>query len=257
MGLTSGFTTTKVLKIMGIEGWDKIKRSTIITAVLFPGTIFTFVFVLNFFLWGSKSSSAIPFPTLAGLVALIIGISIPLCFIGSYFANRQPAIKPPVTINPFPRYIPNQVWYMRPLPSMLIGGILPFGAVFIELYFILSSIWQQWYYYLFGFLFIVFVILIITCAEISIVMCYFQLCSDEYHWWWRSYGTAGATGLYTFLYSIFYLITKSEIQGFTSAVLFIGYSLLMSFCVTVFTGSIGFVSCYFFIRKIYSKIHLD
>jgi hypothetical protein len=30
-------------------------------------------------------------------------------------------------------------------------------------------------YYIFGFLFLVFVILIITCAEITIVMCYFQV----------------------------------------------------------------------------------
>ena len=29
-------------------------------------------------------------------------------------------------------------------------------------------------------------ILIVTCAEIAIVMCYFQLCSEDYHWWWRS-----------------------------------------------------------------------
>ncbi len=29
-------------------------------------------------------------------------------------------------------------------------------------------------------------ILVVTCAEIAIVMCYFQLCSEDYHWWWRS-----------------------------------------------------------------------
>lgn len=36
--------------------------------------------------------------------------------------------------------------------------------------------WQ--FYYLFGFLGLVFLILIITCAEITIVLCYFQLCSE-------------------------------------------------------------------------------
>ena len=39
------------------------------------------------------------------------------------------------------------------------------------------------FYYLFGFLFVVFIILIITCAEITIVLCYFQLCSEDYNWW--------------------------------------------------------------------------
>jgi Endomembrane protein 70 len=67
--------------------------------------------------------------------------------------------------------------------SVLIGGILPFGAVFIELFFILTSMWLHQFYYLFGFLCLVFIILIITCAEITIVLCYFQLCSEDYHWW--------------------------------------------------------------------------
>lgn len=67
---------------------------------------------------------------------------------------------------------------MNPFFSVMMGGILPFGAVFIELFFILSSVWSHQFYYLFSFLFLVFLILVITCAEISIVMCYFQLCSE-------------------------------------------------------------------------------
>jgi len=47
----------------------------------------------------------------------------------------------PVRTNMIPRQIPDQSWYMQSLFSVLIGGILPFGAVFIELFFILSSVW--------------------------------------------------------------------------------------------------------------------
>lgn len=39
-------------------------------------------------------------------------------------------------------------------------GVLPFGAMFIELFFIFSAIWENQYYYLFGFLFLVFIIII-------------------------------------------------------------------------------------------------
>lgn len=41
------------------------------------------------------------------------------------------------------------------------------------------------FYYLFGFLALVFIILMITCTEITIVLCYFQLCSEDYNWWGR------------------------------------------------------------------------
>ena len=64
---------------------------------------------------------------------------------------------------------------------MAIGGILPFGAIFIELMFIMKSVWaQSTFYYMFGFLFLVILILIITSAEISIVITYFLLCSEDY-----------------------------------------------------------------------------
>ena len=137
------------------------------------------------------------------------------------------------------------------------GGILPFGAVFIELFFIFSSMWQHQIYYMFGFLFMVFIILAVTCAEISIVMCYFQLCSEDYHWWWRSYLTSGAPSLYMFFYAIFYFFTKLEITSIVSALLYFGYSVILSILFFVLTGSIGFYSCYYFVFKIYSVVKVD
>ena len=41
-----------------------------------------------------------------------------------------------------------------------------------------QAIWENQFYYLFGFLFLVYVILIISCSQISIVMVYFQLCGE-------------------------------------------------------------------------------
>ena len=45
---------------------------------------------------------------------------------------------------------------------------------------VLTMLYQL--YFVFGFLFIVLVILVVTCAEITIVMCYFQLCNEDYRW---------------------------------------------------------------------------
>merc|ERR1712124_223934 len=105
---------------------------------------------------------------------------------------------PPVKTNMVPRVIPSQAWYLNLLFTMLIGGIPPFGAVFIELFFIMSSVWLQRFYYVFGFLALVMLILLVTCAEIAIVLAYFQLCNEDYHWWWRSFLNSGAAGLYLF-----------------------------------------------------------
>ena len=97
------------------------------------------------------------------------------------------------------------------------GGILPFGCIFIQLFFILNSIWygcvrkslpvaltsqsrntysmmlciclsvfcvcvwsfrSHQMYYMFGFLFLVFIILLITCSEATVLLCYFHLCAE-------------------------------------------------------------------------------
>lgn len=56
--------------------------------------------------------------------------------------------------------------------SCIIGGLLPFGAFFIELQFLMMSIWKHTFYYLFGFMFVVFIIVMVMCAEISILFTY-------------------------------------------------------------------------------------
>ncbi|GAV83213.1 EMP70 domain-containing protein [Cephalotus follicularis] len=254
MGLFAGYSSARLYKMFKGTEWKKI---TLKTAFMFPATIFAIFFVLNALIWGEKSSGAVPFGTMFALVLLWFGISVPLVFVGSYVGFRKPAIEDPVKTNKIPRQIPEQAWYMNPTFSILIGGILPFGAVFIELFFILTSIWLHQFYYIFGFLFIVFLILLVTCAEITIVLCYFQLCSEDYLWWWRSYLTSGSSALYLFLYAAFYFFTKLEITKPVSGVLYFGYMLIVSYAFFVLTGTIGFYACFWFTRLIYSSVKID
>jgi transmembrane 9 superfamily protein 2/4 len=254
MGVFAGYFSTRCYKLFKGVHW---KKTTIVTALAFPGVIFVIFFILDMCEVAVKSSGAVSAGTFFSLIALWACISVPLVFAGSYFAFRKPLAQDPVRTNQIPRQVPEQVWYMSPLLSILMGGILPFGAVFIELFFILSSLWENQLYYIFGFLFIVFVILVITCAEITVVMCYFQLCAEDYHWWWRSFLTSGASALYLFLYSIFYFVTTLELDLFISKLLYFGYTTIMSIAFFVLTGTIGFYACLFFVRKIYSSIHVD
>jgi transmembrane 9 superfamily protein 2/4 len=254
MGVLAGYASARLYKLFKGSDWKNI---TLRTAFTFPGVVFAIFFVLNALIWGEKSSGAVPFTTMFALVLLWFGISVPLVFVGSYIGFKKPALEDPVKTNKIPRQIPEQAWYMNPLFSILIGGILPFGAVFIELFFILTSIWLHQFYYIFGFLFLVFIILIVTCAEISIVLCYFQLCSEDYLWWWRSYLTSGSSALYLFLYATFYFFTKLEITKLVSGILYFGYMLIASYAFFVLTGTIGFFACFLFTRLIYSSVKID
>ncbi|KAH7284309.1 hypothetical protein KP509_34G048200 [Ceratopteris richardii] len=254
MGILAGYSSSRLFKMFKCTEW---KQNTIRTAFMFPGVIFCMFFFLNFLIWGEKSSGAVPFGTMFVLIFLWFGISVPLVFIGSYFGFKKPPLEDPVHTNKIPRQIPEQPWYMHSFFTVLIGGILPFGAVFIELFFILTSIWLQQFYYIFGFLFIVFLILVITCAEITIVLCYFQLCSEDYRWWWRSYFTSGFSAFYLFLYAAFYFFTKLEITKVVSGILYFSYMIIISYGFFVLTGTIGFYACFWFVRTIYASVKFD
>ena len=112
------------------------------------------------------------------------------------------------------------------------------------------------YYYVFGFLLVVFAILVITCAEISIVLNYFSLCSEDYRWWWKSLLTAGSTAIYVFLYSTVYF---SRLQGtlLVTYALYFGYMGVISLGVFLLTGAVGFGSCLYFNYMIYKSVRVD
>merc|ERR1712032_164660 len=140
--------------------------------------------------------------------------------------------------------------------TIFIGGILPFGACFVELYYILASVWMDYYYYVFGFLLLVFAILIITCAEITVLFTYFQLCSEDYHWWWRSFANAGSTAIYVFLYSFVYF-KQLQANSFATYVLYFGCMGLSSFALLLMSGFIGVMSSLWFNKTIFSSIKID
>ncbi|KAH9363566.1 hypothetical protein HPB48_005901 [Haemaphysalis longicornis] len=253
LGTPAGFMSAVVYKACGGGKW---KLNVILTSLVCPGAVFFIFFVLNLLLWANESSAAIPFTTLIVLLVLWFGVSLPLTFVGAYFGFKRPAIAYPVRTNQIPRQIPPRTCYMQPLPLILGGGLLPFACMFIQLFFILNSIWSSQTYCMFGLLFLVFLILMVTCSETSILLCYFQLCVEDHRWWWRSFLTSGSSALYLFFYCVRYFYQLS-LTGAASTVLYFGYSAIIVILVFLLTGTAGFLSCFWFVRVIYGVVKVD
>ncbi|MBA0617836.1 hypothetical protein Godav_027253 [Gossypium davidsonii] len=203
-----------------------------------------------------KSTGAIPISLYFVLLSLWFCISVPLTLIGGFIGTRAEAIQYPVRTNQIPREIP-----ARKYPSWLLvlgAGTLPFGTLFIELFFILSSIWLGRFYYVFGFLLIVLLLLIIVCAEVSVVLTYMHLCVEDWRWWWKAFFASGSVSLYVFLYSINYLVFDLQsLSGPVSAILYLGYSMIMAIAIMLSTGTIGFITSFYFVHYLFSSVKID
>jgi transmembrane 9 superfamily protein 2/4 len=254
MGAFAGYHASRTYKMFRGAEW---KLCTCMTAFAFPGFVFAVFMLIDTALLIEGSSGAIPFSTFITLVVLWLGVSTPLVFIGSHFGFKKDEVVHPVRTNTIPRQVPPQPWYMHPALTVTFGGILPFGAVSVELFFIMSALWLHQIYYIFGFLFLVMIILVATCAEITILMCYFQLCNEDYRWWWRAFLSSGSCAGYIFCYSVWYYITELNIDGFVPTCLYFGYMSLITITFFLLTGSIGYQSCFWFITKIYGSIKVD
>lgn len=273
-GSFSGYFSARVYKTFGGSNW---KHNAIVTATLFPGLLFATIFILNLFVWAQASSTAIPLGTLFGLVALWLLIQLPLVYAGSWWGFlRAGAYSHPIKATTVPRQIPLQAWYTRSLQAVLLAGLLPFAVIFIELLFVFRSVWQDksGYYYVFGFLAVVSAVLIVAVMETTIIAVYIQLCAEvsseialsclqmtdiaqNYHWWWQSFFVGGSSAAWIFLYCIYYHINHLHIQGVLSTLLFFVYSFLACLVYGLLTGTIGFLTAYAFVRRIYGAIKVD
>ncbi|KAJ5884703.1 Sodium:alanine symporter [Penicillium taxi] len=256
-GLFSGYFSGRLYKTFSGTSW---RKNTLITALLFPGLTFFLMLILNLFVWAQASSTAMPFSTLIGLLALWLLIQVPLVYIGSWFGYvRASPWEHPLKTNAIPRQIPIQPWYLRSPTGPLLTGLIPFAVLFIELLFVFKNLWQDktGYYYVFGFLSAVSAVLMVTVIEVTVIATYSQLCAENYHWWWYSFLTGGSSAFWIFIYCIWYYIFKLHVTGFVSSLLFFSYSFLSCAVYGLLTGTVGFLTAYAFVRRVYGAIKVD
>jgi len=235
--------------------WIKVM---ILTSSIFPGTCSLLAFLLNFIALGYSSLASIPFGTMVALFSMWLFLVVPLTLFGTV-VGRNWSGRPnnPCRINPVPRQVPQKRWYLRTPVTILLGGLLPFGSIFIENYFIFTSFWHYKYYYVYGFMLLVYLMLSVMSICVTIVSTYFLLNSEDYRWQWPSFLSSASTALYVFLYSFYYFVYRTKMTGLLQITFYFGYTFMFCFGLGILCGSIGFIGTSIFVRHIYQYVKID
>lgn len=253
--IISGFWSGSTYSKNAGRRWRTV---TILTATLFPGVVSLVAFTLNWLALAYNSLIAIPFLTMIVVALLWMFVSVPLVFVGMLLGRKLNGKQQnPCRVNPIPRVIVSQPWYRSRGMFVLLGGILPFGSIFIEMYFIFTSFWNYKFYYVYGFMLLVFIILIIVTMCVSMIGTYFLLNLEDYRWQWTSFLLSASTAFYVFLYAVYFYFFKTSMSGLLQLCFYFGYMGLFCLALGILCGAIGFLGAKVFVRMIYSNIKVD
>ncbi|KAI3778727.1 hypothetical protein L2E82_08110 [Cichorium intybus] len=253
--VVSGYTSVSFYSQLEGTNWMK---NLFLTGGLYFGPLFlTFTF-LDIVAMFYGTTTALPLKAIVMLSLLWTFLATPLLFLGGLIGKtRNSDFQAPCKTAKIPREVPNLRWYRGVLPQMALAGILPFSVIYTQLYYILASVWGHRIYTLYSVMPIVFFLLVIMTALVSMAVTYFQLAVEDHRWWWRSFFCGGSTGLYIYVYCIYYYFMRSDMTGFMQVSIFFGYMACVCFGIFLVLGSVGFRASLLFVRYLYAAIKCD
>jgi transmembrane 9 superfamily protein 1 len=253
--VVGGYVSGRLYKQLGGGQWV---WNTITTMLMFPLPLFALFVFLNTTAFAHASIAALPIGTILLLCGVFIIVAFPLTLLGSILGKNTTTWTPPVRTNKVRREIPLVPWYRSPLlAGLLLGGLLPFSAISIEVHYTFAAIWGHKVYTFFGILALAFVLLALVTAFVVVALVYYQLAQEDWQWWWRSVVGGGAVSLYIMAYSFVYFFNHSDMSGFLQVSFFFGYMGLVAYAFFLMQAFVGFSSALVFVRYIYAQIKTE
>lgn len=254
---------------------SKWQAAMFLTVMLFPTAVVIILSFLNCIALAYGTVNYVPFLVIIKIFFLWVFVSVPLCIVGTLGGRHAKAGKGvkkggvpgcmdfstsdfPCRVNAIARPIPEDApWYGKPMNLIPFAGLLSFGSIFIELYYVLTSIWNYKIYHVYGFLLGVYAILAIVVSMTTIIVTYFCLNAENYLWQWTALLSGGSTAAYVFLYGIYYFMMKTAMTGFLQTMFYFGYMSLIALTLGTLCGTIAHFSASKFVRTIFQNVKLD
>merc|ERR1719182_390708 len=163
----------------------------------------------------------------------------------------------PARVHHLRRPVPAKHWAVIP-GLFILGGFVPFGCMFIEMYYLFSSFWSyNKVSYVSGFLFAVALVLTIVIVNVSITCTYVLLNVEDYRWHWSAFLCTATTGVYVFIYSVVYYFHSTSMSGILQFVYYFGSTFAFAAAVALYAGAVGYTGSAWFVHLIYGNVKVE
>ncbi|XP_057974782.1 transmembrane 9 superfamily member 5-like [Malania oleifera] len=249
--IVAGYTASAFHNQFADTGWE---RSVLLSGILYPGPLFLIMLILNTVAMISGSTTALPLGTIVLILTLYIFVTIPLLALGGVIGYRfRSECQAPCATKRCSREIPSLAWYRRTPSQMFIAGLVPFSAIVLELHHLYASLWGYKICTVSSILFVMFIILIVLTALLSVGLTYIQLSMEDHKWWWSSVLRGGSTAFFMYAYCVCYY-AKSNMSGFMQLSYFFGCNACMCYAFFLMLGVISFCASSMFVSHIYHVV---
>lgn len=214
----------------------------------------TVVMIVDIVEWFEKSDQLLPI-TSAILYAIGFGLlNLPACYFGSFQGFIQPTLKPPCRVSVVKKPRPDQPWYLRTLPSSLIGSFVIFTVIGYEFHYIVTSVWRS---QLFGFLIFIglaLMLLIAVTSLISILNTFLALRNGNHRWWWRSFWMGQGVSFWAFAYCGYMALVefKLPISDIASNIIYYVEAQFICSIIGFMTGAVSVCASWVFLHVLYA-----
>lgn len=176
------------------------------------------------------------------------------------------------------------------IASVLLGGVIPFAIVFVDLDELLKSVWQGELYLSLGYASMACMLLGVATASVTVVLVFFQLCNEVSNGTWvdgiqKAYTLAKGLSLvvdvircwsimfivYIYVsikvlsrrrrihvlissYALVFYWIRTDMIGMASGMVYLVHTLVGCLLLGLCTGTLGFISTYSVIRRIYAAV---
>lgn len=253
--LIGGFISGSLYRQIGGTSWV---HNVLLTVSLFAGPLFVIWSLLNTIAIFYGSTAALRFWAIEAIFATYFLAAFPLTLCGALIGkNLSSDFDAPTRTKFAPREIPHTSWLYGTATHILIGGGLPFIAIYLELYYVFVSIWGHQNFAPFGILYLLFLMLISVTSCMTAMLTYLRLNNENHQWWWMSILTGGSSAGFVFLYSLHFLMAESRMSGLMQLSFYFGYTAVMCYALFLMLGSVGFLASVTLVKQMYRRIKCD
>ncbi|KAI4368707.1 hypothetical protein MLD38_017234 [Melastoma candidum] len=249
--MVGGYTSVSLYCQFAERGWE---WTVLATGIVFLGPSSIILFALNTVSMTYGATAALPFGTILIILLIYAFVVVPLLILGGILGRIfRSEFRALASTRRNTRELPWSVWYRKVPCQVLLGGLLSFISVVLELYELCLTLWGFKITVLPGTLFVTFFVLVTLTAVLGIILTLVQLSSEDPDWWWRSFFRGGSAAIFMFGYFVCYY-ARSDMSGFLQLSMFLGYSACMCYALFVLLGTVGFVASLIFVRHFYQAV---